>query len=222
MSSLEDMTKRHYIYFYDPEYVKEMDDPDFDPHLDLAVQQGVITKAQAVAHVRKEVDLSKIRKPYKVVNYSATYGVAYPKLAREMGVKEHEAKTLLDVFWQRNWAIKQFAKDCTVKKIGDQMWVLNPVSKFWLSLRNTKDIFSTVNQSTGVYAFDTWIYHVSLKVPTILGQFHDEGVWNVLKGEREETTKALKWAIDKTNEKLKLNIKLGIEVKYGDNYAEIH
>jgi hypothetical protein len=222
MSSLEDMTKRHYIYPYDPEYVKEMDDPDFDPHLDLAMQRGVVTKQQVVAHVRGEKDLSKIRKPYKVVNYSATYGVGAPKLSREMGIKEYEAKELLDVFWKRNWAIKKFAEDCTVKKVGDQMWVLNPVSKFWLSLRNTRDVFSTVNQSTGVYCFDTWLYHVSLKLPNILGQFHDEAIWEILRGDREETTKILQWAIDKTNEKLNLNIKLDISIKYGDNYAEIH
>lgn len=222
MSSLEDMTKRHYIYDYDPAYVKEMDHPDFDPHLDLAIQQGVVTKAQAVAHVRKEVDLSRIRKPYKVVNYSATYGVQPPKLSREMGIPESEAKKLLDVFWQRNWAIKEFAKNCTIKKIGDQMWVLNPVSKFWLSLRNTKDVFSTVNQSTGVFCFDTWIFYCLRKLKAIKYQAHDEVVFEVEKGNQDVVEKALRWAIDKTNEKLKLNITLGISVQFGDTYGEIH
>jgi hypothetical protein len=35
------------------------------------------------------------------------------------------------------------------------MWLYNPVSKFWYSAIY-KDIFSTLNQGTGVYCFDTW------------------------------------------------------------------
>lgn len=36
MKSLEDRTKQHYMWPHDPEYVKEMMTPDFDPHLGLA------------------------------------------------------------------------------------------------------------------------------------------------------------------------------------------
>jgi hypothetical protein len=222
MSSLEDMTKRHYICPYDPEYVKEMSDPTYDPHLDLAIQRGVVTKAQAVAHVKGEADFSRVRKPYKAVNYSAVYGVGKAKLARELGIPEYEALELLDTYWKRNWAVKKFAEDCTIKKIGEQMWVLNPVSGFWMSLRAMKDVFSTVNQSTGVYCFDTWLYFVSRKLPDILGQFHDEGIWQILKNNRERVSRILNWAIDKTNEKLKLNVKLGISIQYGDTYGQIH
>ena len=44
MVSLEDTTKRHYIYPYDPEYVDEMATSDFDPHLKLLVMSGKITE----------------------------------------------------------------------------------------------------------------------------------------------------------------------------------
>ncbi|MGL5323563.1 MAG: hypothetical protein ACRC91_02380, partial [Aeromonas sp.] len=43
MCSLEDRTKQHYMYPYDPDYVKEMMTPDFDPHIDLCVQGGLMT-----------------------------------------------------------------------------------------------------------------------------------------------------------------------------------
>ena len=36
MSSLEDRTKQHYMYYFDPDYVESMIKPGFDPHLDLA------------------------------------------------------------------------------------------------------------------------------------------------------------------------------------------
>lgn len=44
MTSLEDTTKRHFIYPYDPEYVDEMATDDFDPHLKLLVIAGTITE----------------------------------------------------------------------------------------------------------------------------------------------------------------------------------
>lgn len=222
VNSLEDMTKRHYIYPYDPDYVEEMSDPDYDPHLDLAIQARRITKEDAVAHVRKEKDFSKIRKPFKAVNYSAIYGVGPPKLAREMGVPEWEARELLDVYWKRNWAVKQLADDSKVKTLGDQMWLFNPVSKFWYSLRFKKDIFSTLNQGTGVYVFDTWIMHVLSKRKQMTAQFHDEGVWEIKKGFREKAEQLLRWAMEETNKKLNLNVKINIGVDFGDSYGEIH
>lgn len=43
MKALEDRTKQHYMWPHDPEYVKEMITPDFDPHLGLAEFAGVLT-----------------------------------------------------------------------------------------------------------------------------------------------------------------------------------
>ena len=222
VNSLEDMSKRHYIYPYDPDYVEEMSNPDYDPHLDLAIQARRITKEDAVAHVRKEKDFSKIRKPFKAVNYGAVYGIGPPKLAREMGVPEWEARELLDVYWKRNWAVRQLADDSKVKTLGDQMWLFNPVSKFWYSLRFKKDIFSTLNQGTGVYIFDTWIMYVLSKRKQMTAQFHDEGVWEIKKGFREKAEQLLRWAMEETNKKLNLNVKINIGVDFGDSYGEIH
>jgi len=47
VSGLEDNTKQHYIYFFDPKYVTEMRVPGFDPHIDVAVTGGMITKEEA-------------------------------------------------------------------------------------------------------------------------------------------------------------------------------
>lgn len=235
MTSLEDMTKRHYIYDWDPEYVKEMARPGFDPHLDLAKHAKRITQEELDLYVenKKRKDLTdnlaqlidyitRIRKPFKVVNYSSTYGVGAPKLSRTMGVPEKEAKTLLDAFWKRNWAIRKVAETQKVKKIKDQMWLFNPVSKFWYSLRYEKDIFSTLNQGTGVYCFDSWIGEVRRKRKQMTGQFHDEGIWEIKKGHREEMKALLLDAIERVNQRLKLNIQLSVDVQFGDSYADIH
>ena len=232
MVSLEATTKRHFIYPYDPDYVEEMSVPGFDEHLDLAVRAGYITRDDYDFYTRSDEDtvndvlrfkaIKKTRKKFKPVNYSAVYGVGVPKLSRTTGMSPAEAKVLLEAYWDRNWAVKQFAKDQEVRTIGGQMWVRNPVNGFWYTLRYEKDIFSTLNQGTGAYCFDQWVAHYLTRRPNILGQFHDESINRVPKGEEAEHESVLRWAIDKVNEKLKLNIKLDIDVQFGYRYADIH
>lgn len=232
MVSLEATTKRHFIYPYDPDYVEEMSVPGFDEHLDLAVRAGYITRDDYDFYTRSDEDtvndvlrfkaIKKTRKKFKPVNYSAVYGVGVPKLSRTTGMSPAEAKVLLEAYWDRNWAVKQFAKDQEVRTIGGQMWVRNPVNGFWYTLRYEKDIFSTLNQGTGAYCFDQWVAHYLTRRPNILGQFHDESINRVPKGEEVEHESVLRWAIDKVNEKLKLNIKLDIDVQFGYRYADIH
>jgi len=222
MTSLEDTTKRHYMKPYDPDYVEEMSRDGFDPHLDLALHAGAITQDQIDKHNSGEVSLKSLRKNYKVVNYSATYGVGAAKLSRETGMSVGEAAALLDAYWERNWAVRQFAEDQKIRKIDGEMWVQNPVSKFWHNLRYEKDAFSTINQSTGAYCFDKWVALYRTKRGNVIGQFHDESINLVKKGDEQEHTKVLVWAIEKLNKELKLNVDLGIDVQYGQRYSEIH
>ena len=113
----------------------------------------------------------------KTTNYSALYGVGAKKLARELGISISDAVKLLEAFWEVNWAVRATAKEQYLKTLKDgSVWLKNPVSGFYYSLRYEKDIWSTLNQSTGVYGFDTWIaYSQSLGVDIVL-QMHDEVV----------------------------------------------
>lgn len=222
MVSLESTTKRHYMYPYDPEYVDEMSQQGFDEHLDLAEKAGAVTKQQVADHIAGIVDISSIRKSYKVTNYSAIYGVGPPKLARELKTTEAKAKQLLEAYWSRNWAVKELVKDLDIKKVDGQLWLRNPVSGFWHSLRYKKDAFSTLNQSTGAFCFDAWVYFCRKRGVRVCGQFHDEQANPVHKDDKEKHREILFWAIDRANEKLKLNVRLAIDVKFGENYAQIH
>jgi len=222
MTSLEDTTKRHYMKPYDPEYVNEMSQDGFDPHLDLAKHAGEITQKQIDQHNSGVIDLKALRKDYKVVNYSATYGVGAAKLSRETGMTRDKAQDLLDAYWKRNWSVKEFSESQPIRHIDGEMWIQNPVSKFWHSLRFEKDAFSTINQSTGSYCFDKWVAYYRMKRPNIVGQFHDESINVIKEGEQNEHTGVLTWAINKLNEQLKLNVDLGIDVQYGKTYADVH
>ena len=166
--------------------------------------------------------LKSVRKPYKVVNYSSLYGVGAAKLARETGKSEREAKALLEAFWQRNWSVDKVAKGLRVREVNGGMWLLNPVSGFWISLRSDKDRFSSLNQSTGVFCFDSWVAVCRKNGIKTIGQFHDEVIALVEKGKEQETQDVMKKAVQKVNDKLKLNVPLGCDVQFGQTYAEIH
>ena len=222
MTSLEDTTKRHYMKPLDPDYVEEMSREGFDPHLDLAKHAGVITQDDIDKHNSGERSLKALRKNYKVVNYSATYGVGAAKLARETGMSQTEAKTLLNAFWSRNWSIEKMSGKVRTRELFGSMWLLNPVSGFWHSLRSDKDRFSTLNQSTGVYCFDTWVSICRKNGIKAVGQFHDEIIALVKKGEEGAVEKMMHDAAIELNDKVKLNVPLGTDVQFGNTYADIH
>ena len=222
MASLEDRTKQHYMWEYDPEYVKEMQVEDFDPHLSLAEFAGALTPEQVQAHKDKKEDYSVVRHLYKTANYACIYGVGAFKLSKTLDITQAEAKAIIKAYWEKNWSVKQVADDQKVRTIGKQMWILNPVSNFWYSLRYEKDKFSTLNQGTGVYCFDTWIKYFLQVRRQLTGQMHDEVILHVKKGNRERCTDMLNTAIRQANNELKLNRELGIDIQYGDSYADIH
>ena len=223
MTSLEDTTKRHYMKPLDPDYVEEMSREGFDPHLDLAKFAGQVTQQEIDDYnAGKRPDIKSLRKAYKVVNYSATYGVGAPKLARETGMSEKEAKKLLTAFWQRNWAIERVAGGLRVRELFGTMWLQNPVSKFWYQLRSDKDRFSTLNQGTGVFCFDSWVAICRNNGVQTIGQFHDEIIAIVQNGQEEETKQTLTKAVAMLNDKLNLNVPLGTDVQFGNTYADIH
>jgi hypothetical protein len=222
MVSLEDTTKRHYMLPHDPEYVAEMQKPGFDSHLNLALFAGKVTQHDIDLHNSKETPLTSLRKKFKAANYSAIYGVGKAKLAREIRSNVKEAGELLEAYWERNWSVKKVSEDATVKIVGPYMWLQNPVSGFWHQLRYDKDRFSTLNQSTGVYCFDTWLFFARKLGIEIVFQFHDEEGNYVKIGQEEENSAKLEKAIQMANDKLKLNVPLGIDIKYGESYASTH
>lgn len=222
MVSLEDTTKRHYMLPIDPDYVAEMQKPGFDPHLNLALFAGAVTQQDIDDHVNKIKDISNIRKKYKIVNYSSIYGVGKDKLARETGLSVKEAKKLLEDYWNRNHAVVKISENVEVKSTGQSMWLKNPVSGFWYELRYRKDSFSTLNQSTGVFCFDTWLYYLLQLGVYPCGQWHDEELNLIKEDQQELNTNRLNKAIERTNEQLKLNVPLGIDIKYGSSYASVH
>lgn len=225
LASLEDRTKIHYIYPLDPEYAKSMMEDGYDPHLTFAVYAKALTPEQAQAHKDGTENYKEIRHKYKQVNYMATYSVGAKKLADYLDIKVSEAKRMIDDYWGLNWAVKKFAESCETKQALGKTWIKNPLNNYWYELRNQKDAFSAVNQSTGSYIFDMWlkfIFEAMGDNKKITLQSHDEGGWILREGNRERFSKILKDAITRVNKTLKLNREMDIDIQWGNNYATVH
>lgn len=231
MKALEDRTKQHYMWPHDPDYVKDMLSDDFDPHIDIAVFAGLMSPEDGAAYkaADKEFEKTKLFKALKVVraigkkgNYTAVYGAGDAAIARAIQRPLNEGKAFKEAYWKRNWSVLAIAAEQIVKKCLGGMWLFNPVSQLWYSLRYEKDRFSTLNQGTGVWCFDLYVKNVRDGGPPLCGQFHDEWVATVKVGLREKLKAHCQRAIDKTNEELKLNRELDFSIDYGNSYAEIH
>jgi DNA polymerase I - 3''-5'' exonuclease and polymerase domains len=91
-------------------------------------------------------------------------------------------------------------------------------------LRNEKDKFSVVNQSTAVYCFNKWVYYVVKRLGWPITQTHDDLMLRVEDTPEaiDNAMKQIKAAMEDVNEDLKLNVKLDCEVQTGHTFAETH
>lgn len=273
VSGLEDTTKRHYIYPYDPEYVKEQMAPGFDAHCDIAIRAALMSEEEVAfykafkkvsgaieAGQEPDPELVKVVTEFcpkeeeqyklfqkldaqrfkgKTVNFSSTYKIGAKKLSENLGISKREAQKILDAFWKRNWAILEFEKSLTTKKIESpqklknddgstyfvnkvEEWILNPMNGFWYKLRSQKDKFSAINQSTGAFCFDMWMKNIIFEYKKIAAQFHDELVAIIPHGKRASFKQFLTKHMDKVNEDFKLNTPLRVDCDFGDSYADVH
>ncbi|MGD9682629.1 MAG: DNA polymerase [Candidatus Obscuribacterales bacterium] len=221
-SSLEDRLKQHFIFPYDPAYVRDLMRDDYDPHLDLAGLAGALTPVDILAYKNGDKSKKKVRDVYKNGNYACQYGAMPPRLAITCGVSLETAQGVWDAYWKRNWAIREVSAAQTVKEVDGALWLFNPISQFWYSLRSKKDVFSTLVQGSAAYVFDLWVMRILLRREELTGQFHDEIILTVRKGHREEIVAFLQQTIDETNDMLRLNRDLAIGIQFGDRYSEIH
>tara|TARA_R100001377_G_scaffold85310_1_gene71495 strand:+ start:29927 stop:31846 length:1920 start_codon:yes stop_codon:yes gene_type:complete len=245
ISGLEDNTKQHYIYFFDPDYVTEMRVPGFDPHLDIGLIAEMLTQDdvdfyQSIKEEREDENfvwessaskaryytINEVRSDAKQVNFSATYGAGAAKIAKTLQKPLSQGKKLHTTYWERNKGVKQTADACLVKTFEGQKWLYNPLSGFWMFLKEDKDKFSTLNQSSGVYFFDTWLRHVrgglSERGIKVAMQYHDELMFVCKKTDKSFATKVVRDSIVAANAECNLNVELGCSIDWGSNYADCH
>lgn len=239
ISGLEDKAKCHYIYFFDPKYVKEMLVPGFDAHVDIALLSKMMTpeeaelykvldkKEEKTPEEKKEfLRLKEIRGEAKQTNFASTYGALPPKLSEILKKPVEFAEKLYTAYWERNKAIKQVANSTLIKTVYGQKWQYNPIAGIWYYLKAEKDKFNTLNQGTGSYIFDYWLRKSREKLNplgiNIILQYHDELAGICLKFQKDIVKQKLQEAMDDVNNDLGLNVTIGFEVDFGTDYASVH
>ena len=238
LSSLEDRVKHHFQIPLDPEYVKTQLGEDYDPHMYIAVQGGIMTQAEYDEHVLYEKTEGKQGKKHskkrglgKGTNYSCQYGAGAPTVARSAGCTIEVGTKLHKAYWKANWSIKEIAAMQKVKEVDGIKYQLNPINGFWYWLKAEKDRFSTLCQGTGSYVLDVWLECVNEvclercgKELPLIAQFHDEMVLKIRS--HEQSTKAwesiMEEGMKRVNEKLQLNREMASDVQFGVNYAQVH
>lgn len=238
---VEDRTKMHWMFFFDPEHVRRMDIPGFDGHLYMAnfikhmteeevelyktldKKGGALTKEEKVEYKR----LKGIRGTSKTANFQCVYKSGIPKIAKSLKISLKEAGELHRGFWKINNAVLEMEKNAKVKKVNGQDWVLNPVSGFWYLLRNKKDIFSAINQSTAVFVFDLWLKYSRIELNKlglkVCLQVHDEKLIIIPNSIPEQIIRnILDEAMVKVNKTLQLNVEINIDTQVGQTYADCH
>ena len=247
VSSLEDKTKQIAIYDYDAEYVEQMNFPGWDAHLDIGQRANLLTGDEVDFfrwYKKKEkdvedcpeiyrdlsedkmhhlyVELGKKRAVAKTVNYAATYGAGAGKIAESAGISNNEARKVLKAYWDRNWAVKQYAEDRSIKEVDGKKWIYNPYSQLWLYLTSEHIKFSACNQNAGVKMFDLWVYFMIQEGLKPIAQFHDEVLLCVDKGTEKRAEEILHACMEKVNNCFNYPIKLEVDVAIGQSYAEVH
>lgn len=242
MSSLEDRLKQHFIFPHDPDYVRAMQRDDFDPHIELAMMAGKLTKDDKEFYQWYEAlgdgpngkgtltddekkrykDIKAIRSIFKNGNYACQYGAFPKRLAITCGISLKEAKEVFDAYWELNKAIKTASNEQTIRFVGEEMFLRNPINGFYYSLREKKDVFSTLVQGSASYVFDRWVQHVLEERRQLTASFHDEIVICIRSGNEDKASDLLNRAIAKTNEELRLNRELSIGIQFGQRYSSIH
>lgn len=168
--------------------------------------------------------LKNIRSKGKTTNYASLYNVGAKTLSRNLEISEKEAKALIDAYWKIHFAVKIFTESLQTKEVFGETWVFNPIAKLWYFVRNSKDLFSIVNQSSAVYCFNMWVYFITRRGEFPTSQTHDDCTL-ISKNEESEINRVRQVfhdAMNDLNNYLKLKVKLDCESQIGATLAETH
>ena len=186
LSSMENLWSFNYQMPYDPDFVKSQQSKDYDPHLNLAMVGGLLTKDQVsfykivskgfpvedyemtdglskllnMSDEEKENELKLIGKNRGVgknCGYALQYNCGVPVLARTAKISEKEARVIYKAYKKLNWSIQAIAKDQIRKTVSHGMYQWNPYSKMWYYLKKEHDSYSTLVQGSGSYLLDLWL-----------------------------------------------------------------
>ena len=189
LSALENIIKFNLQLPHDRAYVESQLSDDFDPHLDIAVEAGMLTQSQVdfykiekegfpkdnyemskeliellgMGLIEKKAELSRIsdvRRSGKLSNYACQYNAGVVTVSRGAKVSMKVANKLVKAYRERNWSLEAIANEQKVKRTSYGKYQLNPFNGIWYNLKVDRDSTSTCIQGSGSYVLDLWLAYV--------------------------------------------------------------
>lgn len=219
------MTSDEETFFIFKSAVKENPELDVETFSELYKPTGEVRRMISLSEDEQNQILKRLklaRSKGKTTNYSSLYLVGAKTLARTLEIKEKEAQKLIDSYWEIHYAVKEATKSFVTKMVGDETWVFNPISRFYYYVRNSKDIYSIVNQSSAVYCFNMWVWNCTQMGIFPVTQSHDDSAYVVDEEQVEKTQGIIEEAMRRVNKQLNLKVELACETQVGNNIAETH
>ena len=219
------MTSDEEVFFIFKSAQKDSPELDVETFSELYTPTDEVRRLLSLPEEEQSTLLKKLkvaRSKGKTCNYASLYNVGAETLGRNLEISKKEAQKLIDSYWSIHFAVKVATEQFQLKKVGDETWVYNPISRFFYYLRNSKDIFSVVNQSSAVYCFNMWVWNCTQMGIFPVTQSHDDSAYVVDIQNVENTKNIISEAMRRVNSQLKLNVELACETQVGNNIAETH
>ena len=219
------MTSDEEVFFIFKSAQKDSPELDVETFSELYTPTDEVRRLLSLPEEEQSTLLKKLkvaRSKGKTCNYASLYNVGAETLGRNLEISKKEAQKLIDSYWSIHFAVKVATEQFQLKKVGDETWVYNPISRFFYYLRNSKDVFSVVNQSSAVYCFNVWVWNCTQMGVFPVTQSHDDSAYVVDIQNVENTKNIISEAMRRVNSQLKLNVELACETQVGNNIAETH
>ncbi len=209
-------------------------------HFTSAYDQGDYAKflLEEDIHQRTADKLGLTRGQGKTLNYALQYGCSYKKVALLLDVNEHEARDIVDMYWDMRPAATQLKEDLTSALIKrgynrkDNLYntraYIRTIDKRPIFVRSWHSLVNSLIQSTGSICMKRALVLANEKVnkenlrARLAIMYHDEMQWICLPQDSERMKVILKDSIREAGEYYNLRIPLVGEAKCGKNWEETH
>jgi hypothetical protein len=208
--SLEANMEGHYVYPFDPEYVKELIDGD------------VHTKNMSLNPWLPNRDEAKRFK------YGVTYGQQWKGMGKTFGLSDAEAKRNFDQFWANAPGLSAAREAAQEEYARMNGWITGLDGRL-IKGRSPHSILNARFQSAGAIVMKYAAVLAEARIRAEVGdsayplvRYHDEEIYECKPEDAEAVAAIGEWSVKKAGEVLKLNVPLSASAKVGNNWLEVH
>jgi len=208
--SLEANMEGHYVYPFDPEYVRELIDGD------------VHTKNMALNPWLPNRDEAKRFK------YGVTYGQQWKGMGKTFGLSDAEAKRNFDQFWANAPGLSAAREAAQEEYARTGGWITGLDGRL-IKGRSPHSILNARFQSAGAIVMKYAAVLAEARIRSEIGysayplvRYHDEEIYECAPHDAEAVAAIGEWSVKRAGEVLKLNVPLSASAKIGNNWLEVH